>query len=114
MEPSGGVSDRRSKIFGSPFRIPRAHRAWGVGMRPIGCSLGSLGRKQFRSLLGAVFGPLGASFGPLGGLLGRLGGLLGLLGGLLGASLTGLAGIFDSWSPSWGPLGLSWLALWPS
>ena len=71
-----------------------AHRAWVVCMRPIGCSLGSLGRllagllEAFSKPLGVRFGaswvlfwaswgPPGASWGPLGGFLGPLGRLLG-------------------------------------
>ena len=46
-----------------PFGISR-HRAWVVGMRPIGCSLGSLGRLLV-GLLEAVSKPLGPVLEPL-------------------------------------------------
>eukprot|EP00959_Pyramimonas_sp_CCMP1952_P300130 6277818-Pyramimonas_sp.AAC.1 len=59
---------------------PYRGRAWVVGLKPIGCSLGTRGGSPGTSLRqlcrplggrsGASWGLFGASFGPLGGLLG--------------------------------------------
>ena len=54
---------------------PSRHRAWVVGLRPLGCSLGSRGR-PLGGLLEAVLKPLGAVLEPLLGLLAASWGLL--------------------------------------
>eukprot|EP00959_Pyramimonas_sp_CCMP1952_P295032 6170786-Pyramimonas_sp.AAC.1 len=57
---------------------PSCHRVWVVGMRPLGCSLGSCGEASRR--------PFGGTWGPRGGLLKPL---LWPLGGLSCPDKTG-------------------------
>ena len=105
------------------------HRAWVVGQRPLGCSLGcslECCGWPLGGLLEAVLRPLGClfwgSWGPLGALLGPPGGLLrrkagffsvwcragAPLGLVLGASWVVLGGSWAVLGPSWRPLGPSW------
>ena len=117
-------------IYLMAFGLPR-HRAWVVGQRllgrSLGCSLeccgwplGGLGGSSEASwvpllgLLGASWGPLGASkaegwifqclvsrWGPFGARLGGLLGRLGWLLGRLGALLGRLGTVLEALGPSW-------------
>ena len=111
------------------------HRAWVVGQRPLGCSLGcslECCGWPLGGLLEAVLRPLGrvfwSSWGLLGALLGLPGGLLrrkagffsvwcragAPLGLVLGASWVVLGGSWAVLGPSWAVLGPSWRPLGPS